>query len=250
MSDIYLTAAKAVFSVADIKRADRMEARKKTKQFIYLIIIIILVVAFILFWFLRSGQSTKTKSTVTVETKNKAVALFNKGDFKKAIPKLKVYVNEHPGDIKARSILAQSYWLDGNNKVALNQYLMIIKIKPDDADTYYRLGILYGSLKENKRSISSLKEAVRINPKLAVFQAELAKAYARSGKYDQAINGWRRALDLTPESNSSYRAGIYAEIGNLYLLKNDSGNAGSAYEEGLKIDGNNEYLKSQLNKVK
>lgn len=236
--------------MADVKRVDRVETRKQSKRFVYLLVISVVAVALILIWQFRSGPSVKTKSTATVATKKQAIALFNKGDFKKAIPKLKVYVDGHPGDTDARSVLAQSYWLDGKNKSALGQYLVIIKIKPNDAATHYRLGILYGLLKEDKKAISSLKEAARINPQLAVFQAELAKAYARGGNYDKAIGSWRQAFTLTPVGNAAYRAGIYAEIGNIYVLKHDVAKARNYYGEGLKLDGDNKYLKSQLDKVK
>jgi len=250
MSNIYLTEKRAVLSVAEAKKANRAENRKSTKRLLYPIILIAAGIALILIWQFKGGQSTKTKSSVTSATKKQAIALFNEGNFKKAIPKLQVYVAGHPNDVKSHSVLAQSYWLAGNTNAALSQYLEIVKIQPNDADTRYRLGILYGLLKENKKSINNLKAAARINPKLAVFRAELAKAYARSGKYGQAIKSWRRALDLTPAGNSLYRAGIYTEIGNIYLLKKDKANAKSAYEEGLKIDAGNKYLQSQLEKVK
>ena len=242
-------ASKKVLTLAKEKRSERVSERKKRKSTIYFIIAGILVLALIIFLLTRGQSKSLIKPAATVKTKNQAVELFNKGDFKKAIPQLKVYVDEHPDDTGARTVLAQSYWLNGKNKEALAQYLEIIKIKPNDADTLYRLGILYGLLQQNNKAIGSLEKATKINPRLAVFQAELAKAYARGGKYDLAIGRWNKAMALTPASNKSYRANVFAEIGNLYVVRKDKAKAKEAYQQGLAIEPENTYLKSQLGKL-
>lgn len=250
MPELDISNEKAVHNLAVTNRVERSNERKKGGRLIYLAIAgAAIIVVLIVIWAAKGRPSIVLKPATNADTKKQAVSLFNKGNFQKAIPKLKVYVDEHPSDAGARTVLAQSYWLNGKNKQALDQYLEIIKIKPDDADTLYRLGILYGLLKQNDKSIGSLEKAVKVNPRLAVFQAELAKAYARTGKYDQAVNHWQKALELTPESNATYRAGVLAEIGNDYVLKGDNAKAREAYTQGLTIEPGNAYLKSQLQKL-
>lgn len=215
--------------------------------YIGVVILILIVITIIIAVLGRTNE--KKRPAATTATKDEAVASFNKGDFKKAIPKLKVYVSDHPGDFEARSVLAQSYWLDGRLKIAIGQYLKLNKARPKDADVLYRMGILYGQLKAEKKAVESLEKATKLRADQPVFLSELAKAYTRMSRYDRAVASWRRVLALTPENNVTLRANIFAEIGNVYVLKKDKVKAREAYNQGLAIEPQNEYLKKQLEMV-
>ncbi len=219
---------------------------KKRLPQIAAVVALATIVAAILWLTLGRSGDGKVKLTTDASTVIEAEELFNRGNFKEAIPKLEVYVEEHPKDAEARSLFGQALWLKGNSEEAIDQFKAVLKETPDDVDTLYRLGVLYGQVGSDKESVDSLRTAVDIDPGQASSWAELAKAYTRVNKYDEAIDSWRRAFDLAAATNTSYKASIMAEIGNTFLIKKDEASAKNAYQEGLSIEPKNEFLKGQL----
>lgn len=247
MTDIDIMSKQSVSVAEATKTKDKERKKIQTLLYVAILVGVVLMILFSL-WVSFGGDKGQDKTT-TVATKREATTLFNEGNYKEAIPKLKVYVEEHPDDAEARAVLGQSYWLDGETDAALKQFQALLQVKPDDADTLYRLGILHGTLNNIDQSVKSLEKAVKIKPDQASYWAELAKAYTRVGKYDEAVDGWKKAFDLTLATNTSYRAGIMAEIGNVYLIKKENDKAVAAFNEGLAIDPDNALLKSQLVKL-
>jgi len=238
-------------SLADISEAKEdvsSSIKKRLPQIIGIVILVVIIATILLLTIGRNGDST-SELTTDASTLIEAEELFNRGNFKEAIPKLEVYVEEYPKDAEARSLYSQALWLKGDSKEAINQFKLVLKDVPDNVDTLYRLGILYAQVGKDNESLESLKKAVVINPDQASSQAELAKAYTRVNKYDEAIVSWRKAFNLSSPTNISYKASIMAEIGNTYLLKKDDENAKKAYQEGLSIEPENQFLKSQLSNL-
>lgn len=173
-------------------------------------------------------------------------ALYERGKYKQVLPDIKKLVAEKPSDIEARTMLASASWLDGDQENALVQYRAILKIDPRHADSRYRLGILLRERNELEKAVSELEKAVELRPDSVIFLTELAKAYSKNGRYPEAIETLRTALEASPDG-STPEIGIYAEMGDTYVLMNQAERAGRAYRAGLAIDPGNDYLRSRLN---
>lgn len=214
----------------------------------------LLLLAVVLFVALGAVLLARTRATgppvprTTRATKQEAIALYNKGDFKKALPKLEAYVEGHPADAQSRGMLASSYWLSGKSEQALAEYLVILKDKPEDAETLYKVGILYQQIQKPALSTSYLRKAVAANPKAPLFHVELAKALTREKKYARAVAEWKEAIALSP-ANQKYQSLIYAQLGDTYSLSKDKAKAVEAYRKAVELDDGNGYAQQQLKKT-
>jgi len=186
----------------------------------------------------RMKGAGPTVPAATKATKQEATSLYNKGDFKKALPKFSAYVQGHPTDSGSRSMLASSYWLSGKPNQALSEFLLLLKDKPKDAETLYKVGILYQQMQKPALSTSYLRKAVAANSKTPLFRVELAKA----------LTQWKQAIALSP-ANQKYQSLIYAQLGDTYSLSKDKPKAKDSYGKALELDADNGYAQEQLKKL-
>jgi tetratricopeptide (TPR) repeat protein len=70
--------------------------------------------------------------------------------------------------------------------------------KPDDADARYNLGLAYRVKGQDELAIGELEQAREQSPDVADIEAELAEAYLRVGRTDEARRAAERALALEP----------------------------------------------------
>ena len=196
----------------------------------------------------RMKGAGPTVPAATKATKQEATSLYNKGDFKKALPKFSAYVQGHPTDSGSRSMLASSYWLSGKPNQALSEFLLLLKDKPKDAETLYKVGILYQQMQKPALSTSYLRKAVAANSKTPLFRVELAKALTREKQYAAAVTQWKQAIALSP-ANQKYQSLIYAQLGDTYSLSKDKPKAKDSYGKALELDADNGYAQEQLKKL-
>lgn len=178
-------------------------------------------------------------------SKSGATALYEQGELEKALPELERLLEEDPRDIDVRTMLASLYWLKGESDKAEAQYREILEIDPDHADSKYRLGILFRQQDRLDEALVQLQSAVELRPDSPLFLSELAKAQTKEGRYEEAVANWRAALKGYPP-DSLAQATLYAEIGDVYVRMEKPQLAREAYQAGLKIDPDNEHLKTQL----
>jgi tetratricopeptide (TPR) repeat protein len=75
--------------------------------------------------------------------------------------------------------------LAGNLQVAAESYKKALEIKPD-AETASRLGITYVELRRTAEAVAPFEMAVRLDPKVAMFQYNLGFAHAELSNLDEA----------------------------------------------------------------
>lgn len=228
--------------------SSRVKASERRPAIWLLLLAVVLFVALAAVLLVRMRGAEPSAPPTTRATKQQATALYNKGDFKKALPKLQAYVKGHPADAESRSMLASSYWLSGKSKQALAEYLVLLKDTPEDAETLYKVGILYQQMRKPALSTSYLRKAVAANPKAPLFHVELAKALQREKKYAAAVAEWKEAIALSP-ANQKYQSLIYAQLGDTYLLSKDKAKAREAYDKAIELDDDNGYARQGLEKA-
>lgn len=185
---------------------------------------------------------------VAFKSKREVKKLYEDGKFKKALPALSELVERNPQDVELRAMLASSYRLNGEPGKSQKEYEEIVKIAPDNADAAYQLGILSRQADQLSEAVEYLEKAVELRPDSALFLSELAKSYVKSGLFEEAIDEWERALEAYPEKSLA-RAAVYAEIGDVYVMTEELSRARQAYQAGLDIQPNNEYLKTRLEEI-
>ncbi|NTW57718.1 MAG: tetratricopeptide repeat protein [Nitrospirae bacterium] len=114
----------------------------------------------------------------------------------------------------ARMNLGNAYSSNGQIDLAIEQYQIVLRLKPDDAKTHNNLGNAYSSKGFVDLAIGHYQTALRLKPDDAKIHNNLGNAYSSKGLLDMAIEQYRIALRLKPEY-----AEAYYHLGNAYLSK-------------------------------
>jgi len=88
----------------------------------------------------------------------------------------------------------------------------------DEATKHYNQGVAYEKQGKYDLAIESFKRAIDINPDYAEVHYNLGLAYHNQGKYDLAIESFKRAISIDPDLAKAY------------------GNLGVTYEKQGKYD--------------
>ena len=100
-----------------------------------------------------------------------------------------------------RSISAETYFVQGNTKASLGQYLAAIsdydkaiQLKPDYAEAYSNRGLAKRKLSQYVAAISDFDKAIQLKPDLAEAYSNRGNAKANLGQYVAAISDFDKAF--------------------------------------------------------
>lgn len=83
--------------------------------------------------------------------------------------------------------------------VAAAAFARAAELKPDELDTWLKLGIARAGLKEWNGSIEAYRRAIEIDPRSAKAHHNLANVHFRRGAYEEAAEAYGRALEIDPD---------------------------------------------------
>jgi len=106
------------------------------------------------------------------------VAYYKKGDYLTAVPSFKKALEINPRYAPALLRLAETYEALGRSDLAMNEYLELTRLAPENATIQYRLGIAAAKAGKKTQAIKAFREVIRIAPtseegKLAVNNINL-----------------------------------------------------------------------------
>jgi len=101
----------------------------------------------------------------------------------------------------------------GDPKLAIANMEHVVKIDPNDADTRYFLGTFYLNLGDYEHAKESFAEALKLNPVHASAEFGMARALQRMGHVDEARECLKRFQELTEKKISSPLSAAYGEQG-------------------------------------
>lgn len=237
---------KPISKSEDTKRnAQQPKPSMKKRLIIFSIIAALIIWAF--FAIFKPFERSALEQQETLKERQEIFALYNSGQVKEVLPRLQAFDEDNPNDVAVKTLLASSNWLLGKPNEAEKIYKEILDIDPNEADTLYRLGILYRQLGKQDDSMDYLNKAVKTKPDVSLFRAELAKGFEASAKYNQALEQWKTVLKLIPQK-TDYRASVWESIGDDYNKLGLAGEAKNAYKNGLKYLPPNSSQRQQLAK--
>jgi tetratricopeptide (TPR) repeat protein len=90
-----------------------------------------------------------------------------------------------------------------------------IRIKPDSADAFHNLGIVYKELNRYKEALSCFDHALAIDPDFFITWVNRAKVLVKLGRIEEAVASYDRALSLQPENIEIifHRSVLQGELG-------------------------------------
>jgi Tfp pilus assembly protein PilF len=142
---------------------------------------------------------------------NKAIAHFNKGDYRKATREFENYL-DHAGELNVskdqeliRMYMVEAYIeyskkldADGDTKSAIKQLEKAVELQPKYADVHYGLAKLYEKVGNRVNSRESLKRALAVNPNYFRARVLIARSYWLDGKNDRSREELAEAAQAAP----------------------------------------------------
>jgi len=136
---------------------------------------------------------------------------------------------------------ADSYFVLGEYKKAIDDCTKVIQLDPKDAGSYNNRGYAYALLGECQKAIEDCGIAITLNPKFAQAYDSRAYAYHRLGEYQKAIDDYTQAISLDPNV-----AGMYCHRGNAYGKLQDYQNAIDDCTKAINLDS--QYTEAYSNR--
>lgn len=88
----------------------------------------------------------------------------------------------------------------GSTDLKIKSYGYLRALRPENAEANYYLGKLYGQYRQSyDTALMFLQEASRLAPENGSILKDLGIVYSMTGKYEQALNTFRKAVRLSPD---------------------------------------------------
>jgi Tfp pilus assembly protein PilF len=122
---------------------------------------------------------------------------------------------------------------EGRTALGLSALQEAVALDPDSPLYHNVLGVLYLNLKRNPEALDELKRAVDLDGTYGSALHNLGVAYATTGKWDEAIRAYNKALSLPTYGNLE---GTYNNLGWAYYNLDRLQEAEEALRLALKLD--------------
>lgn len=120
----------------------------------------------------------------------------------------------------------------GDAKQAIGEFSQAIDEAPDDPAYHNALGLAYLVDRRPDLAIASFERAVQLDPKFSDAYNNLGSAHVRRAEYDQAIKAFTQALAnpayLTPEQ-------AHLNLGNVYAVQGRPADAIEEFKRALDV---------------
>ena len=127
------------------------------------------------------------------------VLLFQKGQTDLAIEQYHIALKIKPDLIETRNNLGVAYGKKGLIDQAIDQFQLALRFKADDAEAHCNLGLAYMHKGWTDKAIEEYQRALSINQYFPEAHNNLGLAYADKGLTDKAVDQFRIAVSLNPD---------------------------------------------------
>jgi tetratricopeptide (TPR) repeat protein len=107
-----------------------------------------------------------------------------------------------------------------------------LKANPDSAEARVNLGNLYALQQQWSKAIACYRKAIHLNPEFAGAYRNLARVLMRTGKQEQAMQKWYRALTLEPDR---VNAEEHYKLGQILQEKGKFTQAIECYRRAIRL---------------
>ena len=79
----------------------------------------------------------------------------------------------------------------------------LVALEPDDAGAHHTLGAALSYIRQNDEALQHLELAGRLSPETAAIHKAYADVLATTGRYQDALSAYDRALALAPDDTNT-----------------------------------------------
>jgi tetratricopeptide (TPR) repeat protein len=161
---------------------------------------------------------------------NLGQAYLRVGDYPNAELALTHALKLKPDSPESLTLLSQVYAAEARPRDALELLVRAHKIAPGDTDIIYLLSRVSMSQNYYEDAIPLLESGLQLAPQRADLRAALGQSYFMSGKVDQAIEEFKKLIEMEHTVRS------FAYLGTSYRYLGRFDEARQTFERGLKLD--------------
>jgi len=154
-----------------------------------------------------------------------------------------------PGRWPTHLNLASHYFQIDEDDKAREEFLTVLKLKPDSAWANYSLGILNFRSGQWAEALDAFKGARSGRPRIPMLYHVIGSTHLALGRNEAAEEAFQRALqDFS--SDQGYHAGIHVELGTLLKERGDLQGARREFELALRFDPESKQAHQELEKLR
>jgi len=148
------------------------------------------------------------------------------GDTAKAKESLDQLLKLFPADKRVHYLAGNYHRLIGDDRMALQEFTKVVERDKKFAPAYNLLGYAQSALGNYKAAEEAFKTYIKLLPNSPNPYDSYAELLLKTGKYDESIAQYRKALAIDPAFSGSLTG-----IGNNYLFKGDYAKARESYQQ-------------------
>jgi tetratricopeptide (TPR) repeat protein len=156
----------------------------------------------------------------------------DRGDYDKAVKYFTEAIRLKPNDASAYTKLGNVYCEKGDYDQAIANYTKAIGINPDHANKVYNCrGIAYRFKGKYDQAIADFTEAIRIDPDNAAVYKNRGDVYCDRGGYDRAAADFTEAIRLKPNDAATYKS-----RGDAYASQEEYNKAIADFTKAIRLN--------------
>ncbi|MEH6634539.1 MAG: tetratricopeptide repeat protein [Halioglobus sp.] len=159
-----------------------------------------------------------------------AQSYFQQGWFDQADKLYRRVIDLRPHDARGYLVLGDHLYNVGRVKEAIAYYKKTTELASDNELAYNRLGAAYFMRGELELATASWRQSLKIKPSAGAY-ANIASSMFYLGQYDDAVNWYSKALELSPEN-----AEIWGRLGDTYRFSSQGAELSlPMYERAIEL---------------
>lgn len=189
------------------------------------------------------GGGSSTSSVLADEIYlNRASALLEKRQYRRAITEVEKILDRDPDNAKALLFLAQTYHAQGKYDDSLKEAHKLIEARERGENiprellgkAHASMAISHLGLNRKDEALKSFRSALDVSPQDPQIHYNLATLYQRDNEYEKAISEYETSIALAPENSYAYN-----NLGNIYKILDQREKAAILFEKAVNANPNN-----------
>lgn len=128
----------------------------------------------------------------------------------------------------------------GQHDKAMSAYREAIRVKPDDAEAFNRIGLVYHLQKDFPNAVIFYEQAARLDPKTGIYRKNVGLAYLAAGKKDEAMKAYNALVPV----DAKLAGELLDEITKPTTAAKPRTPAESRWDEGVKFYNAKDFPKA------
>lgn len=139
-----------------------------------------------------------------------------------------------PGDPQLLEAAARALSETERYAEAIDVQKRVVQLRPDDPRSHDELGRYLFRARRYQDAISASQKSLRLRPKNALAYHSIGAAYMNLGRWEDAIAAYTELLTVDPKYSQAYR--VHTELGTAYLRSRGASEALEQFKRAIELN--------------